>query len=167
MAWHAENVFAKWHCIFCRESHTSFRYSDKSKTRLHFFLGFGVRDLHIPILKWLEVWFWVSGLHIPRLGLFELIFFVFYQGWLGFGNLKWRIRKSHKELDGSFTKEMIDYEVWHELHDELLDAFQRIIQCKIIWCCKSILGNLLEWRKYPPIIKFLSWRECHETRWIV
>ena len=65
------------------------------------------------------------------------------------------MRKSHKELDGSFTKEMTDYEVQNELHAKLLDDFQKIIQCKIIWHCKSILGNLLKQRKYPPIIKLL------------
>ena len=47
------------------------------------------------------------------------------------------MRKSHKELDGSFTKEMTDYEVQNELHAKLLDDFKESYSVKSFGIAKA------------------------------
>lgn len=117
--WHVINVFAKWNFRFFRESCTSFRYSDKSKILLFFLFffwhGFGVRDLHVIITKPSEIWLWVLGFRVPRLALI----------W----ELEDGDEKKHIKLAGSMSKEMNNIRLSMSF-TELLEAFQRITQCK-------------------------------------
>lgn len=102
--------------IFFRESHTSFRYSDKSKILLFFFWhGFGFRDLYVIITKPSEIWLWVLGLRVPKLALIC--------------ELEDRDEQKHTKLAGSVSKEMNNMRLSMSF-TELLEAFQRITQCK-------------------------------------